>query len=133
MLIPLMEIPLHCINEAAIAYHLPAKLIIAVLETERGKLGGITINKNGTFDIGPMAINSLWLPELKKFGITQQDIQFDACSNLKVGVWILSKKIARRNNLSVGVGDYHSHSAELNRIYYDKVKINLTKISLILN
>lgn len=127
------HIPLHCVNEAAIRYHVPAKLIIAVLETEQGKIGGITINKNGTYDIGPMAINSLWLPELKKHGITEHDIQFDPCMNLKVGVWILSKKIANQNNVSVGIGNYNSHNIQLNAIYYNKVKVNFFKVTNFLN
>jgi hypothetical protein len=124
---------LDCINDAAIAYHVPTRLIIAVLETEHGKLGTVTKNKNGTYDIGLMAINSSWLPALEKHGITQQDIQFDACVNIKVGTFILSKKIAGRSDLAIGIGDYNSHNRQLNTIYYQKVAVNLTKINLLLN
>src|SRR5436190_3515337 len=93
------DVPLHCINEAAIEYHIPAKLIISILNIERGKVGMICKNQNGTYDIGPSQINSSWLPELAKYSIKQSDIQYDACLNIKVGAWILSKKISNRNNL----------------------------------
>ena len=69
---------LSCINDAAVSYHVPARLILAVLEAEHSKTGAVIKNKNGTYDIGLMGINSSWLPELKKHGVTQKDIQFDA-------------------------------------------------------
>jgi hypothetical protein len=131
MLLPMMN--LDCINEAAISYHIPAILIIAVLKTENGKIGTITPNKNKTYDIGPMAINSAWLSELKKYGITQQDIQYDMCVNIKMGALILSKKIVKRGDLSTGIGDYHSHNVILNTIYYQKVLINVSQITQLIN
>jgi hypothetical protein len=131
MILPIMN--LDCINDAAITYHIPAILIIAVLKTENGKIGVVTKNKNGTYDIGPMAINSSWLSELKKYGITQQDIQYDMCINIKMGAFILSKKIANRSDLAIGIGDYHSHSMTLNTIYYQKIKSNLSQINLLLS
>lgn len=126
-------VPLHCINEAAIEYHVPARLIISLLQVEQGRVGKIEYNKNGTYDIGPMQINSSWLSELKHHGITQQDILSDPCINIKVGTWLLGKFIASENNLLVGIGDYNSHTKHYNQNYYQKVKINFTKLNLILS
>jgi len=123
-----MDVPLSCVNSAAIQSHIPAKLIIAVLQTERGKTGKVTYNKNGTYDIGAMAINSTWLPELKKHGVIEKDIQFDACANVFAGSWILSKKIAAENQLATGIGDYHSHTTLLNKNYYQKITVFLNAI-----
>jgi soluble lytic murein transglycosylase-like protein len=128
-LIPIMDVPLHCINEAAIQYHLPSKLIISILEVEQGKVGQTVKNSNGTYDIGPMQINSSWLPELKEHGITQHDIQYDGCKNIQVGAWILSKKIARRNDFLVGVGDYNSHTPQYNKKYSFQVRVKFSQIS----
>lgn len=125
-----LQVPLHCINEAAIEYHIPAKLIISILEVERGKLGKIVKNKNGTYDIGPAQINSLWLPTLQKFGITQNDIQFNACTNVKVGAWLLSKEIANSNELLKGIGNFHSHTEKLNQEYSSNVKFYFNDLSL---
>jgi hypothetical protein len=126
------DVPLSCINAAAYEYQIPAKLIISVLNIERGKVGLISKNKNSSYDIGPMQINSLWLVDLKRYGITQHDLQYDPCINVKVGTWILSKAIANGSNLLGGIGDYHSHTPVNNSSYSQKVKINFTKIKTLL-
>jgi len=126
------DVPLSCINSVAYEYHIPAKLIISVLNIERGKAGLISKNKNNSYDIGPMQINSLWLADLKRYGITQHDLQYDPCINVKVGTWILSKAIANGNNLLGGIGNYHSHTPINNSSYNQKVKINFTKIKMLL-
>jgi soluble lytic murein transglycosylase-like protein len=131
--IPQMDVPLHCINVAAIESNIPAKLIIAILHTERGKNGEIQKNKNGTYDIGPMQINSSWLPELKKYGITRDNLQFNPCVNVKVGAWIAAKFIAHENDLLTGVGDYNSHTKKFNQSYYQHVRIHFTQLIFITN
>jgi len=128
-----VDIPLSCINEAAIEYHISAKLMIAILQVERGKVGQIVKNKNGSFDIGPAQINSSWLPQLKSRGITQEQIQFDPCVNVKVAAWIAAKAIASENNLLVGVGDYHSHTKQYNQSYFQQVRIHFTKLKRLLD
>jgi len=129
----MLTLPFDCINDAALLYHVPAKLIIAVLQTENGNAGKITYNKNGTYDIGPMAINSIWLPELKKRGIKEDTLQNDICTNITTGTWILSKKIAEEDNVMVGIGDYHSHSFKLNQSYSVKVKKHINYLNELLD
>jgi soluble lytic murein transglycosylase-like protein len=131
--IPHMDAPLYCINEAAIEFHIPAKLIIALLHTERGKNGEVQRNKNGTYDIGPMQINSSWLPELKRYGITRHDLQYNPCINVKVGAWIAAKFIAHENDLLTGIGDYNSHTKKFNQSYYQQVRIHFTQLTRIVN
>jgi hypothetical protein len=132
-ILPTLDAPLHCINEAAIEFNIPAKLLISLLSVERGKVGKIEMNKNGTYDMGPAQINSSWLPELKRHGITKNDVLFNPCINVKIGAWILGKSIANENDLLTGVGDYNSHTKRYNQIYYQKVKISFTKIHLFLS
>jgi soluble lytic murein transglycosylase-like protein len=131
--IPYADVPMHCINEAAIEYHVPAKLIISLLNVERGKNGKVEKNKNGTYDIGPMQINSSWLPDLEKHGITRTDIQFNPCINVKVGAWILGKYIAGEDNLLSGIGDYHSHTASNNLGYSQKIRVSFTNLYILLH
>jgi hypothetical protein len=126
------DVPLSCINAAAIEYHIPAKLIISVLNTERGKVGLLSNNTNKTYDIGPMQINSLWLSELKRYGIAEHELRFDPCINVQVGTWVLSKAIAKSNDLHHGVGDYHSHTLIKNANYNRQVRMTFTKLDLLL-
>lgn len=114
-------IPVTCINRAAIKYQVPATIIISVLSVERGRVGFAHTNPNGTLDYGPMQINSLWLPTLKKYGITWQQLEDNPCINVNVGTWILSQKIANSATLWRGVADYHSHAYRQNTLYRQKV------------
>lgn len=126
------DVPLSCVNTAAIEFNIPAKLIIAVLHVERGKNSRVVKNSNGSYDIGPMQINSLWLNELQKYGITRQDLQFDPCINVKVGTWLLGKAIASDNHFLNGVGNYHSRTPMFNNKYVQKIKAHYTKINMFL-
>jgi hypothetical protein len=114
-------VPIECINQAAVTYHVPAALIISVLGVEGGKVGMAKLNTNGTYDYGPMQINTIWLDKIKPYGYTQQQIQYDACSNVMVGTWILGRNIASSPDLWRGIGGYHSYTTPLNRDYQYKV------------
>ena len=56
-------VPIECINTAAIQYYVPAKIIISVLTIENGRVGEANPNQNGTYDYGPMQINTIWLEQ----------------------------------------------------------------------
>ena len=117
-------VPVSCINKAALEYHIPALAIVSILETERGKVGTASVNKNGSIDYGPMQINSLWLKKLNKYGYTKEDIQYNACINAEVGTWILAQNIANGKNWWHGVGGYNSFTPNLNLKYSMKIKNN---------
>ena len=80
-----------------------------------------------------MQINSSWLPTLARYVITQHDLQYDACKNIEVGIWILSRMMANGKDLLSGIGDYHSHTESLNKHYSSMVKINYAKIMIATN
>lgn len=115
-------VPLDCINHAAKVFHVPATIIISVIKIEGGWKGAAIKNKNGSYDLGVMQINSSWLPRLKKFGMTRNDVQFDPCVNVYIGTWILSKGLATGEGWQ-GVGNYHSATPIHNFRYRQKVKM----------
>ena len=108
------DVPVSCINQAAIVYHVPAALILSIMRKENSKNGQEVRNKNGTHDLGVMQINTRWLPTLSKYGYSRYDLQFDACKNVMVGTWILATSLAHGKTGWSGVGDYHSHTAKFN-------------------
>ena len=130
-------VPIECINQAAITYFVPAKVILSILLTEAGKVGKVNSNKNGTYDIGPMQINSTWLPILSKYGLTADQVQYNPCINVMVGTWILSEKIANlamsASNYWQGVANYHSLTPALNQNYQNQIRSNFTLINAALN
>ncbi len=114
-------VPIECINKAAVIYHVPASLILSVLSVEGGDVGTASPNKNGTYDYGPMQINTIWLNKIKPYGYTKEQVQYDPCVNVMVGAWILSRNIADSPELWRGVGGYHSYTPSLNMRYQNKV------------
>lgn len=127
------DVPVECINKAAVQYHIPAIIIISVLRMENGHVGDAIPNKNGTFDYGPMQINTIWLKEIKRYGYTKETIQYNACANVAVGTWILSRAIADDKTLWKGVGNYHSHTNDKNAKYRTKVQKIYTLLTNYLN
>ena len=71
-------------------------------------------------DIGMMQINSIWLPQLAKFGISR-DALFNPCLNVHIGAWILAQQMQTYGNTWTAVGAYHSRTPDRNKWYADKV------------
>lgn len=132
-LLVIHDVPIECINHAAVTYHVPATLIISVLKTEGGKNGMASRNRDGTYDYGPMQINTCWLNKLANYGYTKHDMQYNPCANVAVGAWILAQGIAEGKNVWNGVGNYHSHTPYLNNRYNSKVQKYHRWLSSVIN
>ncbi len=115
------NIPDKCIIETANRFNLPKSLLIAILKIENGEIGKIKKNTNGSFDIGPMQINSIWLSHFSEY-VTLDKMKNDGCVNLQVGAWILRHNINKTDgNTWEGVGNYHSNTPHLHQNYVYKV------------
>ena len=124
-------VPLDCINMAAVRYHVPATLITSIIKTEAGKNGISVKNKNGTYDLGVMQINSSWLKQLEASGVTAKAVQYDPCVNVTIGTWILAQGIANGEGWQ-GVGNYHSYTPKHNQVYREKVRNTYIQYAAIL-
>jgi soluble lytic murein transglycosylase-like protein len=97
-----------CMLAAGQHYNVPPRLLQSIAHVESGyRTNAINTNKNGTVDIGVMQINSMWLPELAKYGIERQHL-FEPCTNIKVGAWILSQEVARYGYNWEAIGAYNA-------------------------
>lgn len=121
-----------CINQAAVTYHVPATLILAIMIQEHGRNAQAVRNKNGTYDLGILQINTRWLPVLARYGYTRNDIQYDPCKNIMVGSWILAKSLAQGHTLWSGIGNYHSHTPEHNQSYRKNIYAIYQKLNTVL-
>ncbi|MBK6639109.1 MAG: lytic transglycosylase domain-containing protein [Rhodocyclaceae bacterium] len=84
-----------CWEAASVDYGIPVEVLKAVAKTESGfNPRAKNVNANASVDHGLMQINDSWLPTLKAYGIDQTSLA-DACTNLKVGAWILSNNAKR--------------------------------------
>lgn len=117
-----------CLKEASQRFRIPASLIRAIMDVEGGTTGRVSHNTNGSYDIGPMQINSIWLPEVEKRGGSLQLLLHHRCANIHFGAWLLSREMngidpARIDRASFwrAVGNYHSHTPQRNAYYAEKV------------
>lgn len=106
-----------CIQETADEFDIPEWLIFSILDLEGGSIGMKLRNTNNSYDIGPMQINTIWMPKLREMGITEHMLRFNGCLNVSVGVSILCNSLMQSNNFWEGVGGYHSKTPYLNKKY----------------
>ena len=125
-----------CLMMAAQTYNVPPAVLIGIHQVERGRIGQeVGPNSNGSYDLGPMQINTIWLPELAMhWGVDEQTargwIRDDMCTNLGVAGWILRRKMDESGSLSLGIAHYHSRTPQYGHVYQNKVIDALTAAGL---
>lgn len=114
-----------CWQEVAQWYGVNVHLLYAIAKTE-SNLNPLARNqnKNGSYDIGLMQINSSWLPTLRKYGLDESQLK-DPCVNLQVGAWILSQNMQRMGATWEAVGAYNAKNPQLRIKYAQKVYQNI--------
>jgi hypothetical protein len=116
-----------CIVAAAEIHHLPAGVLVVILDVERGAIGRVSRNRNGTVDIGPMQVNDRWLPALgQRWHASPAEVyaglRDNFCANIEAGAWILRQAIDEaQGDFWSGVGLYHSHDPEEKAAYLRSV------------
>ncbi|OUI84191.1 lytic transglycosylase [Gluconobacter sp. DsW_056] len=118
---------LACMLAAAIRYDLPPRVLPAIWEVERGAIGLVHHNTNGSDDLGLMQINTQWvglLSQITRMPATQTAARLvsDGCFNIAASALILRSYLNQTHgNLLEAVGDYHSHTPQLNSAYQKRV------------
>jgi hypothetical protein len=116
-----------CIEAAASVYRLPPAVVVILLSVEGGSLGRVSQNTNETVDVGPMQVNSTWIPALATHWGASQSATFKAlrdnfCANVEAGTWILRQALDEAHgDFWEGVGFYHSHDPGYRADYLRKV------------
>jgi len=109
-----------CSITAAIKYQVPANIMLAVAEKEGGSTGLENKNKNsnGTYDVGRMQFNTLYLKDLEKYGITAEDVAQPGCYSYDLAAWRIRGHIKNDNgDIWTKSANYHSKTPEFNQIY----------------
>jgi len=112
-----------CIDKAAATFGIPALPIHILREVEAGQVGqNSALNKDGSYDIGPMQINSSWLPTITRLGISEMELRDNGCINAYVGTWIYYKGWLDSNKETVmAMAKYHSPSPRYQAEYLDQI------------
>lgn len=107
-----------CSISAAVKYHVPANIVLAVAEKENGKPGEWVKNSNGTDDVGVMQFNTSYLDDLRKYGITPDDVAQKGCYPFDLAAWRLSGHIRNdKGDIWTRAADYHSRTPQYNSVY----------------
>lgn len=110
-----------CSIAGALAYEVPANVVLAVAEKEGGKPGQWVRNSNGTYDVGSLQLNTAWLRELRGYGIEAHHAAVSGCFPYELAAWRLRKHIRDdHGDFWVRVANYHSRTPSHNARYrYD--------------
>jgi soluble lytic murein transglycosylase-like protein len=97
-----------CFDDAARYHKVNPWILRAIAAQETGfKPNTIVRNSNNTFDIGMFGMNSVHLPELAQYGVSQADLM-DTCKAVFAAGWQLGKQVRKFGNSWTAVGAYHS-------------------------
>jgi hypothetical protein len=115
-----------CLMLASQTYSVPPAVMVGIYKAEGGKVGQEVLNTNGSYDLGPMQINTIWLPELaKKWGVSKATarrwVKDDACTNVSVSAWILRSHLNETGSLSQAIAHYHSRTPKHGTRYKKRV------------
>ena len=108
-------------------YHLPPRVLPAIQEVEGGRPGVIHQNTDGTLDLGVMQINTRWLVPLSHYTHAAVPVVFrrlrdEPCYSIAAAGAIMRNYLDEtKGDLLRAVGDYHSHTIELNLAYRGQV------------
>lgn len=114
----------YCVDQAVSRYdNVHPIMIKTILSVEGGQIGTVRRNTDRSYDVGPMQINTIHAKDIaKEFGYSMRDIAVDGCKNIMVGSWLLSKHLKQNaNRVWLSMGNYHSKTASLRRIYLKKL------------
>jgi soluble lytic murein transglycosylase-like protein len=112
-----------CIDKAAATFGIPALPVHILREVEAGEVGKVSApNKDGSYDIGPMQINSSWLPKVNGLGISESDLRDNGCINAYVGTWIYYQTWLDANrDTAMAMARYNSSVPRYQTQYLDMV------------
>lgn len=105
-----------CIYEASEGKPWLERTLWGLRDQEAGWLGAEIHNKNGSHDLGPLQINSWWVPRLanatgKPLAHIRWWLINDPCFNVAAAKWIFLSGLTVTKDYWTAVGAYHSPTA----------------------
>jgi hypothetical protein len=123
-----MAVPyLACMVLVAKLYALPPSVLPSIQVVEGGRPGSVSINKDGSADLGVMQVNTRWLPALMAYtglpeAVVRDRLTNQPCFNIAASGAIMRTYMNEtHNDLMRAIGNYHSHTAPLNARYQQLV------------
>ncbi len=124
MIVPLTAA---CLMAAASGYGLPPSAMNAILAVEGGRVGQAVANKNGSHDLGPFQINTVWLDSFTGYwrlpnrATTERLLRDDGCANAWAAAAILKSHLIYTGRIDRAIARYHSATPPIGAAYLEKV------------
>lgn len=121
-----------CIRKAAKGKAWLERTLWGLRDQEGGWIGAAVANTNGTHDLGPLQVNSWWVPKIaalvgRPAPHVRYWLQNDACFNAEVARWIFLSGLAVTGDYWKAVGVYHSPTAWRQARYAASVAAHLRR------
>lgn len=132
-----LEIIASCLILAAQTYKVPPAVLIGIMHVEGGAVGQAVGNTNGSYDLGPMQVNTTWMPQLQKIWKVDRKtaiawVRDNPCVNIHVAAWILRTRYDEANqDLFKAIAGYHSRTSWRGEAYAMRVVTVLRRKGLI--
>ena len=121
-----------CIQRAADGRPWLERTLWGLRDQEGGWIGAEIRNSNGSHDLGPLQVNSFWVPKLASL-IDRQPSQVrawlmhDPCFNVQAARWIFLSALSATRDYWKAIGVYHSPTYWRQRRYADLVASKLVQ------
>lgn len=121
-----------CIRQAAKGHKWFERTLWGLRDQEGGWIGAAVANTNGTHDLGPLQVNSWWVPKIAALVKRPEShvrywLQNDACFNAEAARWIFLSGLAVTGDYWKAIGVYHSPTAWRQARYARSVALHLRK------
>lgn len=122
----------HCIRAAAAGRRWLERTLWGLYDQEAGWTGAETRNRNGSFDLGPLQVNSQWVPTVaarmrRDRSDVRRWLRDDPCFNVGVSAWLFLSGYMASRNYWRAIGSYHSGDGERARHYAAQVADRLKR------
>lgn len=119
-----------CIKQAAGGRGWLEKTLWGLRDQEAGWIGAEVRNSNGSHDLGPLQVNTLWVPKLARLtGTTDASVRSwltnDPCFNVQAARWIFLTALSTTRDYWRAIGVYHSPTDWRQRRYVGLVAAKL--------
>ncbi len=121
-----------CIRKAAKGRAWLERTLWGLRDQEGGWIGAAVANTNGSHDLGPLQVNSWWVPKIAKL-VGRPDLhvrswlQNDACFNAEAARWIFLSGLAVTGDYWKAIGVYHSPTGWRQARYAESVAAHLRR------
>ncbi|PJG49636.1 murein transglycosylase [Sphingobium sp. LB126] len=121
-----------CIKQASLGRAWLEKTLWGLRDQEAGWIGAQVPNTNGSHDLGPLQINSWWVPRIA--GLIDQPersvrywLRYDPCFGAEAARWIFLSALEATGDYWAAVGIYHSPTSWRQRRYSASVAVHLVR------